>query len=144
MYGGIMNKVQRNAKAFSKLLDKEYIFYLGFKGKCRKVVFRFEKKNFNHLEGIGQLTDIMLHSEPADKIFTMAIEGEIKEEMLEASVEYKKGFVERKLNHLYLLEEFIDNNEVIFNYIKNNDRLISESVFYFLIRFLLFPLLFVV
>ena len=72
MYGGRMNKVQRNAKAFSKLLDKEYIFYLGYKGKCQKVVLRFEKRNFHHLEGIGQLIDIMLHSEPADKIFDMA------------------------------------------------------------------------
>lgn len=119
MYGGRMNKIQRNAKAFFKLLDKEYIFYLGYKGKCQKVVLRFEKRNFHHLEGIGQLNDIMLHSEPADKIFDMALEGKIKEEMLEISVEYKNSFVERKLNHLYLLEEFIDNNDVVFNYMKN-------------------------
>lgn len=48
MYGGRMNKVQRNAKAYSKLLD-----------------------------------------------------------------------VEQKMDHLYLLEEFVDNNDIVFNFIKH-------------------------
>lgn len=122
MYGGKMNKVQRNAKSFLRLLDIEYIFYLGYKGQCKKVILRFEKKNFHHLEGIGQLTDIIIHSEPADKVFNMAINGEIEEKILQSSVEYEKCFVERKLNHLYLLEEFIDNNDLVFNYIKKKTK----------------------
>lgn len=122
IHGGKMNKVQRNAKAYSKLLDIEYIFYLGYKGECRKVILRFEKKNFHHLEGIGQLSDIMIHGEPADKVFEMAISGLIEEKQLQCSVEYEKCFVERKLDHLYLLEEFIDNNELVFNYIKHKTK----------------------
>ena len=30
--------------------------------------------------------------------------------------------VERKIDHLYLLEDFIDTNEVVFNYIKNKTK----------------------
>lgn len=113
-----MNRIQRNAKAFSKLLDIEYVFYLGYKGVCKKIVLRFEKKNFHHLEGIGQLSDIMLHSEPADKVFDLALEGNIDEELLKNSTEFIRCFVEQKMDHLYLLEEFIDNNDLVFNYIK--------------------------
>ena len=119
MYGGKMNKIQRNAKAFAKLLDVEYIFYLGYKGICKKVVLRFEKKDFHHLEGIGQLKDLMIHSEPAAAVFDMAINGEIEECHLKSSTEFDKNFVGRKIDHLYLLEEFIDNNDLVFNYIKH-------------------------
>ena len=117
-----MNRIQRNAKVYSKLLNIEYIFYLGNKGVCKKVVLRFEKRNFHHLEGIGQLRDIMLHSEPADKVFDMALEGKIDESSLKNSVEYEKHYVEQKMDHLYLLEEFIDNNDLVFNYIKHKTQ----------------------
>ena len=92
-----MNRIQRNAKEFAKLLDIEYIFYLGYKGNCQKIVLRFEKRNFHHLEGIGQLRDIMLHSEPADKVFDMALEGKIDECILKNSTEYEKCYVEQKI-----------------------------------------------
>jgi len=117
--GGEMNRIQRNAKEFAKLLDIEYIFYLGYKGNCQKIGLRFEKRNFHHLEGIGQLRDIMLHSEPADKVFDMALEGKIDECILKNSTEYEKCYVEQKINHLYLLEDFIDKNDLVFNYIKH-------------------------
>ena len=117
--GGRMNKVQRNAKAYSKLLDVEYIFYLGYKGVCKKIVLRFEKKDFHHLEGIGQLTDIAIHREPANKVFDMAMNGQIEDNVLVNSVEYKNCYVEQKMDHLYLLEEFVDNNDIVFNFIKH-------------------------
>ena len=74
-----MNKVQRNAKAFSRLLDVEYIFYLGYKGICKKMILRFEKANFHHLEGIGQLTDIKFHRIPAGESYKLALQGKINE-----------------------------------------------------------------
>ena len=122
MYGGNMNKIQRNAKSYEKLLEVEYIFYLGYKGKCTRVILRFNKKNFHHLEGIGQLSDIMIHSEPAENVFDMAIKGEIEECHLKSSVKYEECFVNQKVDHLYLLEEFIDNNDLVFNYIKHKTK----------------------
>lgn len=122
MYGGKMNKVQRNAKAFEKLLEIEYVFYLAYKKEVRKVVLHFEKEDFCHLEGIGQLFDLPLHSMPARRNFSLALEGKINVEDLEKSVEYKKHMVARKVDHLYLLEEFIDNNDIVFNYIKHKTK----------------------
>ena len=114
-----MNKVQRNAVAYLRLLDIEYIFYLGYKGKAKKVILRFEKKHFHHLEGIGHLYDLVTHKEPAEKILKMALEGNLEEDDLKISIEYTKSFVDRKMEYLYILEDFIDNNEIVFNYIKH-------------------------
>ena len=117
-----MNKVQRNAKAYANLLDIEYIFYLSYRTNICKVILRFEREDFRHLEGIGQLKDLPLHSISGGKIFEMAVDGNITEEELRKSSEYEKGFIKRKIDHLYLLEDFIDNNEVIFNYIKHKTK----------------------
>lgn len=84
-----MEKIQRNAKAYAKLLDVEYILYLGYKGNCKKVILRFSKENFQHLEGIGQLTDLVFHQIRGADVFKKALVG-----------------------------AFIDNNELVFNYIQ--------------------------
>lgn len=117
-----MNKVQRNAKAFEKLLEIEYVFYLAYKKEVRKVVLHFEKEDFRHLEGIGQLFDLPLHTMSARINFNMALEGKIKVEDLEKSAAYEMHMIDRKIDHLYLLEEFIDNNDIVFNYIKHKTK----------------------
>lgn len=117
-----MNKIQRNAKAYEKLVKVEYVFYLGYKGKVKKVILQFAEKDFHHLEGIGQLSDIILHSQPATKIFSMALKGKIDESDLKKSEMFEAYYIENKLNHLYLLEEFIDNNDIVFNYIKHKTK----------------------
>ena len=83
-----MNKIQRNAKAYLKLLDIEYIFYLAYKGNCKKIVLRFPKENFQHLEGIGQLKDLVFHQARGLDVFNKALCGEIMEEDLQKSIEY--------------------------------------------------------
>ena len=117
-----MNKIQRNAKSYINLLDIEYIFYLSYRKKVCKVVLRFEREDFRHLEGIGQLRDLPLHSISGQKVFRMALDGKISQEELKKSLEYESNYIERKIDHLYLLEDFIDNNDVVFNYIKQKTK----------------------
>lgn len=114
-----VNKIQRNAKTYTRLIDTEYIFYLGYKGKCQKIILHFPIENFQHLEGIGQLKDLVFHQSKGADVFYKALQGEITEDELKKSLEYESNYTERKIDHLYLLEEFIDNNEVVFNYIKH-------------------------
>lgn len=52
-----MNKIQKNANVYTKLLNIEYVFYLAYEGNCKKIVLRFSKENFHHLEGLGHLKD---------------------------------------------------------------------------------------
>ena len=117
-----MNKIQRNAKAFEKLLNVEYVFFLAYRKNVHKVVLRFSQEDFRHLEGIGQLLDLPLHLMSARQNYGLAIEGKITEEDLKKSKQYERYMVDRKVDHLYLLEEFIDNNELVFNFIKHKTK----------------------
>ena len=114
-----MNRLQRNAQVYAKLVDTEYIFYLGYKGKCKKVILRFPVESFQHLEGIGQLKDLVFHQLKGSDIFNKTLNGEISEIDLQKSIEYDLHFTENKIEYLYLIEDFIDNNEIVFNYIKH-------------------------
>lgn len=129
-----MNKIQRNANAFVNLLDIEYIFYLAYQGKCKKIVLRFSKENFHHLEGLGQLKDTIWHSMPSRITFKKALAGEITEESIEKSIYYEECKVKNKVEYLYLLESFIDNNEIIFNYIKRKIKRTSIQAKIFLYK----------
>lgn len=117
-----MDKIKRNALAYEKLLNIEYIFYLGYKKTIKKVILHFEKEDFRHLEGIGQLTDLPLHLMSARQNYNFALEGKITEDDLKKSKEYERHMVARKVDHLYLLEDFIDNNDLVFNYIKHKTK----------------------
>ena len=117
-----MNKIQRNAKAFEKLIGVEYVFYLAYKKTIKKIVLRFAKEDFRHIEGIGQLRDLPVHLMSARQNFLLSLEGKISEDDLRKSKEYEIHMVDRKVDHLYLLEEFIDNNDIVFNYIKHKTK----------------------
>lgn len=114
-----MDKVQRNAIAFSRLMEFEYLFVVAYKGKKKKIYLKFAKEDFHHLEGIGQLNDLTYHSMPAAKTFQMALEGKITEEKLKKSQKYFSKSVNNKVDNLYLLETFLDNNEIVFNFVKD-------------------------
>ncbi len=88
----------------------------------QKIVLRFPKEGFLHLEGIGQLKDLVFHQAKGEDVFAKALNGEITEEELQKSKEYNVHYVEQKMNHLYLLEELIDNNDLVFNYIKHKTK----------------------
>lgn len=114
-----MDKVQRNAVAFSRLMEFEYLLVVAYKGKQKKICLKFAKEDFHHLEGIGQLNDLTYHSMPATKTFQMALDGEITEEKLMKSRKYFSKSVNNKVDYLYLLETFLDNNEIVFNFVKD-------------------------
>ena len=50
-----VNKVKKNAEAYRNLLNIEYYFCLGYKGKGFEVRIHFYKEEFHHLEGIGTM-----------------------------------------------------------------------------------------
>lgn len=129
-----MNKVQRNARAYQKLFDIEYVFCLSYNGHGKKVTLRFEPKDFHHLEGIGQLKDLAIHRLPGHKSFEMALNGEITEEDLRKSELFDAKFVENKINHLYLLEKFIDSNDIIFNFMKKKAKTVDVQAKIFLYK----------
>ena len=93
-----VNKIKKNAEAYSKLLGIEYYFCLGYKGRGFEVRVHFSKEEFHHLEGIGQLRDLRIHSESGNRTFDMALTGYVLEDELKKSHFYQSGCVQNKVN----------------------------------------------
>ena len=127
------NKIQRNAKAFENLLNTEYYICLSHKGKGFEVCLKFCKEDFHHLEGIGQLKDLDIHKESGNITFLLSKDGDIAEELLQKSKYYVGEKIQNKVDNLYLLEEAIDNNKIMFRMKKgSNPRIrIDADIFLF-------------
>ena len=95
-----MNQIQRNALAYEHLLDIEYYFCLATKGKGYEVRLRFEKEDFHHLEGFGQLRDISVHQESGNKTFEMALAGKITEEFLKRCELFDSNKIQSKIERI--------------------------------------------
>lgn len=113
-----VNKIKKNADAYSNLLGIEYYFCLGYKGKGFEVRVHFSKEEFHHLEGIGQLRDLKLHSESGNRTFDMALAGDILEDELKKSHFYQSGCVQNKVDYFYLLERIFDEDNIVFRFRK--------------------------
>ena len=113
------NKIKINAEAFEKLLNIEYYLCLAYKGKGFEVRVRFAEEDFHHLEGIGQLRDLKIHSESGNVTFDKALDGLITQSQLEKSNFYEKSFVRNKIDNLHLLERAFDENRVVFRFRKD-------------------------
>ena len=85
------NKIKLNAEAFERLLNIEYYFCLAYKGKGFEVRVRFAEEDFHHLEGIGQLRDLQIHSESGNVTFDKALDGMITQVQLEKSNFFEKA-----------------------------------------------------
>ena len=113
------NKIKINAEAFERLLNVEYYFCLAYKGKGFEVKVRFAEEYFHHLEGIGQLRDLKIHSESGNVTFDKALDGLITQAQLEKSNFFERSFVQNKIDYLHLLERAFDENRVVFRFRKD-------------------------
>ena len=110
-----MDKLQLCAKAFQKLLEYEYHFIIGRKGKLREFYLNFDKADFHHLSGLHKLKDIaQIQQGKRNKIFDQIISGEITQVLIEKSVYYEQ--MQGRIFPLTDLEKMLDDNQMIFRY----------------------------
>lgn len=121
------NKIKLNAEAFERLLNIEYYFCLAYKGKGFEVRVRFAEEDFHHLEGIGQLRDLQIHSESGNVTFDKALDGMITQVQLEKSNFFEKSYVQNKIDYLHLLERAFDENRVVFRFRNEQSKSKIES-----------------
>ncbi len=117
-------------------MNIEYYFCLAAKNKGYEVRLRFDKEDFHHLEGFGQLRDIPIHRERGSKSFDMALTGEITEEYLKSSELFIKNKVKNKIDYLYLLETALDHNDMVFRCIKDQSGRIKLRQNFFCLQIL--------
>ena len=72
-----MDKLQKRAFSFRKLLDYEYKITLGRKGKKTELVINFEKTDFPHLIGLHKLTDVLNSNIATEKLFDDCLSGKL-------------------------------------------------------------------
>lgn len=119
-----MDLLKKCALGFDELLKCKYHFILGRKGKIKEFTISFDKSDFHHLAGLHKLKDNakIQYGKRAD-IFDSILTGDITLEQIQKSEFYKQ--MENRLEPLCHLEEFLDNNDLIFRY---NEKVNQYSV----------------
>lgn len=120
-----MGNIQNALQAFMRLFDYKYIFVAGRKGKTYEIELIFEEKDFRHLAGLHYLKDIDIPRSPSE-LFEKIQNNQITDEYLSKSVYYEKvdenyANVKERIWGLQFIEFFLDNRNVIFQYIKNKN-----------------------
>lgn len=101
--------------AFQALLNYEYHFIIGRKGKIREFYLTFDKGDFHHLIGLHKLKDIaQIQQGMREKVFDKILSGEISELLIRKSSYYEQ--MESRIVPLISLEKMLDGNNLIFRY----------------------------
>lgn len=110
-----MDLLKRCALSFQVLLEYEYHFVIGRKGKLREFRLGFDKADFHHLAGLHKLKDIaQIQHGMRDKIFEKILNGNISMNLIEKSSYYSQ--MSGRIFPLAGLEHFLDDNQMIFRY----------------------------
>ena len=110
-----MDLLQECASAFQLLMEYEYHFVIGRKGKLREFDLTFEKADFHHLAGLHKLKDIaQIQQGMRAKVFDRILKGDISEELIQKSVYYEQ--MSGRIFPLKDLEKMLDDNKMIFRY----------------------------
>ena len=115
-----MDKLKKCAVAFSNLLDIKYHCIIGRKNKKRELIIYFNESHFPHLVGLQKISDVFELRGNRERIFKKIIVGNITYDMIKDSVNFP--LIEPRLNNLSHIEEFLDNNSIIFSYEKRKNQ----------------------
>ena len=128
-----MDKLQKCAKAFEKLLEIQYRIIIGRKGKTVELVIGFSKLDFHHLMGLGKLKDLRIAKQNRGSVFDEIIIGSTTYETLAKSRYLPQ--IENRFEPLALIEQLLDDNRLVFRYnAKLNQFSLIEAFIYYQLR----------
>lgn len=106
--------------SFKKLLDIEYEFILGRKGKSVTLNIKFEKSHFFHLIGLQHLTDMAFAlTGSREKLFDKIEKRYFDENIIKKSAFFSQ--IKSRIDEFVNLESIFDSNELIFTYNETQD-----------------------
>lgn len=117
-----MRNIYDSVQAFQKLLQTEYRFVLGRKGRQTVFALRFDKAHCLHLMGLHYLKDVPALNKKRSMVFDDLAAGKIAHELVERSIYYDQ--VAERIHYMPLLEALLDSNDTIFKY---NERVQKNS-----------------
>ena len=110
-----MDLLKKCALSFHVLLEYEYHFVIGRKGQLREFRLGFDMADFHHLAGLHKLKDIaQIQQGMRERIFEKILSGNISMDLIEKSSYYSQ--MSGRILPLAGLEQFLDDNQMIFRY----------------------------
>jgi len=125
-----MEALKQSAKAFKRLLNKEYLMVITRKSNSVQFKLLFEEWDFKHLAGIHKLTDTDLYKMPAANLFNNILRDKITESDLKASIYFNE--IKERMENLKNLESYLDNNMLVFKWDRNKGGYSKVSADYVL------------
>lgn len=113
-----MDLLMTCAYHFQNLMNYEYQFTLGRKGKLTNITLRFSETDFHHLAGLHKLKDTHIARINRNAVFSQILNGHITFQTIAKSHFLPK--IQCRLNLLPDLEFMLDSNQLIFRYNKNS------------------------
>lgn len=135
-----MDKLQKRAIAFKRLLDYEYKIILGRRGETTEIVIGFEKTDFPHLIGLHKLTDVLNGNIATEKLFDDCVKGKISCEKISQSSFF--DVLGNRFEYFDKLEQMLDSNEIVFKCNTNQMARFSRIVADFELKNVLEELIF--
>ena len=102
------------ASNFKKIMDYEYYFSIGRKGKLKEITLGFSNTDFHHLAGLHKLKDTHIAHANRSTIFQQILDGRITYDTLTKSQFLPE--IQSRLEALPNLESLLDENQLVFRY----------------------------
>lgn len=110
----LLDRLKKCAIKFKSLLDTKYKFIVGRKGHTIEFTLAFGSCHFHHLAGLHKLQDKQEVQRNRERVFKNILSGKITYDSLCNSISFSE--VEERLDCLYALEQFMDDNSLVFKY----------------------------
>lgn len=117
-----MDPLQMIARQYQFIMHKQYYFEIAKKQNMYGFILTFEKGDFFHLAGLHKLKDVTELQVERNKavIFEKILDGSLSYEQVRNSIFYCD--IEKRLFHLGNLQELLDSNQIIFQYLENKNK----------------------
>lgn len=110
-----MDLLQQCAQSFEHLIPYQYHIIIGRKGNTCEFTLSFDQADFHHLAGLHKLRDnIRFQTGKRADIMKEILAGRLTYSLAQQSTYFYE--MESRLLPLTRLENFLDNNEIIFRY----------------------------
>lgn len=115
-----MDKLKECAKAFEKLIDKQYHIIIGRKGKSVDLTIEFTPLDFHHLMGLGKLRDLRISTQNRGEVFSGILNGTISDNTINQSRYISQ--IQNRFSPLASIEQIFDDNKLIFRYNEKQNK----------------------
>lgn len=113
-----MDLLLKCATAFRKLMNYQYYFTLGRKGRLTEIVLGFSETDFHHLVGLHKLKDIHIARANRSIVFQDILANHITYHTLSKS--HYINDISSRLQTFPQLETLLDHNQLVFRYNQKN------------------------